>query len=306
MILFNTARHLEANDLKSQTDDERITKAKVYGLFTRNGVYSVFNTVDRESHRSKHKVFAESSRSRQPVDMTTQTSHLTNDVVGKLTLVGYDLDRQTSDENRFFPRALLVLILADNLSNVDAKTRESAIWKAAMVFLAAGGNRAATGMTLIFSYLSRKPMCSERLAAEAVFTYERVSTGPSARRRLSRPICGANRRRKPSRCSWDGHLTHRGTSFGVDVYALGHNASIFLEPFELKPKRLLDATEGAKGVSSAKKLINEAFASFSIGPLNYVRKPFAYLDMSIIVANTLRYFDFERAPGLLGMVGGAA
>ncbi|KAJ2966618.1 hypothetical protein NUW58_g10623 [Xylaria curta] len=38
--------------------------------------------------------------SSQPVNMTRQMSHLAIDVVGKLAL-GYDLDTQTSEENRF-------------------------------------------------------------------------------------------------------------------------------------------------------------------------------------------------------------
>ncbi|KAK6836177.1 cytochrome P450 [Apiospora arundinis] len=96
----------------------------------------------------------------------------------------------------------------------------------------------------------------------------------------------------------DGHLIPRGTLFGVNMYALGHNAAIFPEPFVFKPERWMSAEE-----PTMTKLMLEAFSAFSIGPPNCVGKPLAYLETSIVLAKTLWYFDFEPAAGPLGAVG---
>ncbi|KAI0868739.1 cytochrome P450 [Hypoxylon argillaceum] len=387
-ILFNTAAAFRA----IYRDDDRITKAPVYELITRNGVYSVFNTLDRDAHRAKRKVVALAfsdratrsftpvllphidiclrqfqSSSGQPVNMTRQMSHLAIDVVGKLAL-GYDLDTQTSETNHFFAKALtlgffvsnislhfpafhkvhtnrvfdyvfwearekftrlletmvrsrlavdthakpdLFSFVAEGLTAEAAKTRDSAIWKEAMVFLVAGGDSVATAMTSTFFYLSRNPACYARLASEirSAFSSGRdITSGPQLAGchylracidealRMSPPI-SANLWREQIDADKeplfvDGHFIPRGTFFGVNV---------FPEPFAFKPERWLDVGEG----EGARKPMLEAFASFSIGPRNCVGKLFAYLETSIIVAKTLWYFDFEPAPGPLGRVGEA-
>ncbi|KAI1124429.1 cytochrome P450 [Nemania abortiva] len=398
-ILFNIATAFRA----IYQDDDRITKASIYELITRNGVYSVFNTLDRDLHRAKRKVVAQAFSDRatrsftpallphidiclrqflessgRPVNMTQQMSHLAIDVVGKLAL-GYDLDTQTSEENRFFTRALSLGFFVSNISlhfpafhkvhtnsvfdyifwetrekftrllekmvqsrlaldahalpdlfsfvteglpSEAAKTRDSAIWKEAMVFLVAGGDTVATAMTSIFFYLSRNPACYSRLADEIRSTFlsgREITSGPRLASchylracidealRMTPPI-SANLWRKQIAADKeplfiDGHFIPRGTLFGVNVYALSHNADIFPEPFAFKPDRWLGADTGTEG--GPRKPMLEAFASFSIGPRNCVGKPLAYLETSIIVAKTLWYFDFEPAPGLLGTIGEA-
>ncbi|KAI0116555.1 cytochrome P450 [Nemania sp. FL0031] len=397
-ILFNTAIAFRA----IYQNDDRITKASVYELITRNGVYSVFNTLDRELHRAKRKIVAQPFSDRamrsftpellphidicleqllnsagSPVNMTQQMSHLAIDVVGKLAL-GYDLNTQTSEENRFFSRALtigffvsnislhfppfhkvhtnrvfdyifwevrekftrflekmvasrlaldthakpdLFSFVADGLPSEAAKTRDSAIWKEAMVFLTGGGDTVATAMTSVFFYLSRNPASYARLADEvrSAFTSGHdITTGPQLAGchylracideslRMSPPI-SANLWRKQIEADEeplfiDGHQIPRGTLFGVNVYALSHNADVFSDPFMFKPERWLEQADGNDG---ARKPLLEAFASFSIGPRNCVGKPLAYLEVSIVVAKTLWYFDFEPAAGELGKIGEA-
>ncbi|KAK6858016.1 hypothetical protein PG995_005715 [Apiospora arundinis] len=82
------------------------------------------------------------------------------------------------------------------------------------------------------------------------------------------------------------------------MYALGHNAAIFPEPFVFKPERWMSTEE-----PTMTKPMQEAFSAFSIGPRNCVGKPLAYLETSIVLAKTFWYFDFEPAAGPLGAVG---
>ncbi|KAI1176127.1 cytochrome P450 [Nemania sp. FL0916] len=416
-LLFNTATAFRG----IYQDDVRITKANVYELITRNGVYSVFNTLDRDLHRAKRKIVSQPFSERamksfmpallphvdvclkqllesagKPVDMTQQMSYLAVDVVGQLAL-GYDLRTQTSAENRFFPRALTVSFFVSNISlhlppfhkvhtnrvfdyllwetrerftrllermvgarlalpthavpdlfsfvaeglpaeASQTQTRDSAIWKEAMVFLVAGGDTVATAMTATFFYLSRNPACYARLADEvrAAFASGRdITVGPALAGckylracideslRMSPPI-SANLWRKQvdddddddAPLFIDGQYIPRGTLFGVNVYALSHNADIFPDPFVFNPQRWLDADDESEGEAEGNqgsetegkknKPMLEAFAAFGIGPRNCVGKPLAYLETSIVIAKTLWYFDFERAPGLLGTVGEAS
>ncbi|KAI0200231.1 cytochrome P450 [Astrocystis sublimbata] len=403
-ILFNSGTAFRA----IYQDDTRITKANVYELFTRNGVYSVFNTLDRQSHRAKRKIvaqafseramrsftpallphiniclrqFFEASSSGQPVNMTKQMSNLAVDVVGELAL-GYDLNTQTSEGNRFFAKALTVGFFVSNISlhfppfqkvhgnrvfdyllwetrerfsrllekmvttrlaldthavpdffsfvaeglpNNATKTRDSAVWKEGLVFLAAGGDTVATAMTALFFYLSRYPACYTRLAREIRSTFakgEDITPGPQLAAchylracideslRMSPPISANLWRKQVEEDSEplfiDGHFIPRGTYFGVNVYALSHNEEVFPDSFTFKPERWLEAEENPAGAKDNARLpMLETFASFSIGPRNCVGKPFAYLEISTMLAKTLWYFDFEPTSDPLGTIGEA-
>ncbi|KAI0849729.1 cytochrome P450 [Daldinia vernicosa] len=388
-------------------NDDRITKSFTYELLTRNKVYSVFNTLDRDLHRAKRKLvghaFSERSirsfepalipqvdiylkqllqSSRQPVNMTQKLGHLAIDIVAQLAL-GYDLETQTSEGHRFFPKAMTLSFFVSNIShhfpifhkvhtnmvfdyifyatrerfirviekmvrsrlaldthakpdffssvahalpNEAVKTRDSVIWKEAMVFLVAGGDTVATAMTAAFFYLSRNPACYARLAEEIRTTFSSGSDIKSGLQlggchylracidealRMSPPISANLWRQQVATDEQplviDGHYIPRGTLFGVNIYALSHNAAIFPEPFTFKPERWLPSSstdpEIAGTDEAARKLMLEAFASFSIGPRNCVGKPLAYLETSLVLAKTLWYFDFEAASGPLGSVG---
>ncbi|KAI1818917.1 cytochrome P450 [Xylaria intraflava] len=255
---FNTASAFRA----IYQNDDRITKDSAYELLERNGICSVFNTLDRDSHRAKRKIVALAFSERatrsfipellphvntcleqllnasgKPVNVTQKMSHLAIDAVGKLAL-GYDLNTQTSEENRFFARAMslssfvsnislhfpafhkvhrnwifdyifwetrekfirllekmvdsrlaldthakpdLFSFVADSLPKEARKSRDSAIWREAVVFLTAGGDTVATAMTSVFFYLSRNPASYARLAQEvrsAFVSGRDISVGP--------------------------------------------------------------------------------------------------------------------------------
>ncbi|KAI1414071.1 cytochrome P450 [Hypoxylon sp. FL1857] len=353
-LLFNTVSAFRT----IYQNDDRITKAYTYELLTRNGVYSVFNTLDRDLHRAKRKVvgqaFSERSISSSgprsnPLNMTQKMSYLAIDIIAQLAL-GYDLGTQTTEENRFFAKAMMVSFFVGNITHhipafysihtsklfdnifyetrekftrllekmvrsrlaLDThakpdffsfaahalpseatKTRDSVVWKEAMIFLVAGGDTvatAATAMTATLFYLSRNPACYARLANEIRSTFSSgrdIKTGLKLANchylracieealRMSPPISSNLWRQQVATDKEplviDGHYIPRGTLFGVN---------------RLGRKQMLDA-----------------FATFSIGPRNCVGKPLAYLEITIVIAKTLWYFDFETASGSPGTVG---
>ncbi|KAL2211455.1 cytochrome P450 [Sarocladium strictum] len=136
-LLFNSATAFQ--DIYGS--DKHITKAWTYELLTRNKVYSTFNTTDRAIHRTKRKlisqafskeameafepviirqvdVFLEILRRRaekgKPVNMTERLRYLAIDIMGLLAL-GYDLETQTTDENRILPELFAANFYVGNI-----------------------------------------------------------------------------------------------------------------------------------------------------------------------------------------------
>ncbi|KAK6836176.1 cytochrome P450 [Apiospora arundinis] len=247
-LLFNSPSAFRA----IYQNDDRITKSFTYEMMTRNGVYSVFNTLDRDLHRYKRQIAGQAFSPRsirsfepalqsqvdayleqilgssgQPVNMIEKPGHLAADVFGQLAL-GYELATQTREENRFLPkfmkfsfflasithhippfyrvhtnwvfdyifyntrekfnRLLTKMVrsrlamdthavpdffsfVSEKLPSEAAKTRDSAIWEEALVFLAGGADSVTTAMAAAFFYLPRNPECYKRLADEIRTTF---------------------------------------------------------------------------------------------------------------------------------------
>lgn len=97
----------------------------------------------------------------------------------------------------------------------------------------------------------------------------------------------------------------------VSQYSLQHNPKYFPEPFEFKLERWL-APESEDGTPipetaeqrDARTAMRRAFVPFSIGDRSCAGKSMAYLEMRLTIAKTFWYFDFERAPGEAGELGG--
>ncbi|KAI1771055.1 cytochrome P450 [Hypoxylon cercidicola] len=310
-LLFNTVTAFRS----IYQNDDRITKAFTYELLTRNGVYSVFNTLDRDLHHAKRKVvglaFSERSTrpfepalrpqvdiylkqllrsSQQPVNMTQNLGHLAIDIVAQLAL-GFDLATQTSEENRFFAQAMALSFYVGNIShhfplfhkvhtnrifdyifyetrekftrllekmvrsrlgldthakpdffsfiahalpNEAAKTRDNVVWKEAMVFLVAGGDTAATAMTAAGGNIKSGPQL-------ASYHYLRACIDEALRMcpPISATLWWQQVASDKEPLVIDGQYIPRGTLFGVNVYALSHNSSIFPDSFAFKPERWL-------------------------------------------------------------------
>lgn len=99
----------------------------------------------------------------------------------------------------------------------------------------------------------------------------------------------------------DGHVIPYGTQVAVNIYSLHHNTEYFPDPFNFRPERWL---EDAVHSEAAKKVMSDAFAPFLVGSRSCAGKAMAYLEVSLTLAKTLWYFDFEAAVSDSGNLGG--
>lgn len=192
-----------------------------------------------------------------------------------------------------------------------------------------GGTTLSAALSAIFFYLSRNPAVYSRLAAEirTAFTSGRaIQSGHRLKglkylravidesMRMSPPFVGTLWREPYSsyreRFVVDGHVIPPGTIVGVNPYCVMHNEAYFPEPFSFRPERWLDsdvedssiAVPDAEG-EQARSMMRAAFATFAFGETGCVGKAMAYQEMSLVVAKTLWYFDFETASGEAGRLG---
>ncbi|KAI2465979.1 cytochrome P450 [Annulohypoxylon bovei var. microspora] len=217
----------------------------------------------------------------------------------------------------------LYSFVADAVNAKDDDTlRLGDLWYEAFFFIIAGGDTSATALSATFFYLSRNPKCYEKLAAEIRTTFqsadqicgsklagcqylracidESLRMSPPSPGTLWRHLAPEEEGGRPFIV--DGHVIPKGTKVGVNTYSLHHNEEYFPDPFMYNPDRWLitgDTNEGA----AARKAMYDAFAAFSIGSRGCAGKPTAYLEISLALAKTFWYFDFETAPGSLGDVG---
>ncbi|TRX96862.1 hypothetical protein FHL15_002168 [Xylaria flabelliformis] len=99
----------------------------------------------------------------------------------------------------------------------------------------------------------------------------------------------------------DGHVIPHGTQVSVSIYSLHHNAEYFPDPFIFRPERWLEDSEDNE---ATRKAMSDAFAPFLVGSRSCAGKPMAYLEVSLTLAKTLWYFDFEPSVGDSGHLGG--
>lgn len=179
-------------------------------------------------------------------------------------------------------------------------------------------------MCTIFYYLSRIPSAYARLATEVRMTFSSggdIRQGPALAGcrylravideslRISPPTPGVMWREKdplsPGPLVVDGHIIPPGTLVGVGLYSLMHNPEYFPEPFAFRPERWLDGGAAAEIPEEkvARAAMRRAFIPFLLGDRGCAGKAVAYLEMSLTVAKTLWYFDFQPAPGPAGELG---
>lgn len=210
-------------------------------------------------------------------------------------------------------------MVSDALDAEPDTLKGGSMWTEALFFMSAGGDTVATLISAAFFYLSCNPECYSSLAREirSKFTSGRdIKGGPQmASCSYLRAVIDETLRMSPPSPSFhwrvqdpkdhkplviDGHLIPHGTLVGVSPYALQHNEAYFPDSFRFKPERWLETS----GNDEARKIAYDAFAAFSTGPRNCAGKAMAYLESSLVISKTLWYFDFERAPGKLGQIGG--
>ncbi|CAJ2513104.1 Uu.00g012230.m01.CDS01 [Anthostomella pinea] len=214
----------------------------------------------------------------------------------------------------------LYAFMADALDAPDGdKISLSEIWTEGISFLPAAGDTTSATLSALFFYLSRNAHCRRRLADEIRSTFassDEIRGGAQLTScrylracidealRMSPPVPGTLWRQQLPQdgdAPWvvDGHVIPPGTQVGVSHYALHHNEEYFPDPFSFKPERWLPADEVSKEPSAANRA---AFVAFSLGARGCAGKAMAYLEVGLVSAKTLWYFDFEPASeyGALG------
>ena len=193
--------------------------------------------------------------------------------------------------------------------------------------LRTGGSTTATAICAAFFYLSRNPSAYAKLASEiraAFSSGSDIRQGPrlasckylraviDESMRLSPPTPGVMwREQDPDSAEplvVDGHVIPPRTLVGVGVYSLMHNPEYFPEPFAFRPERWLDrgleAEAEAPATREARATMRRAFVPFAAGDRGCAGKAVAYLEITLTLAKTIWYFDFEAGPGKAGEEGG--
>ncbi|KAI4596571.1 hypothetical protein KJ359_005327 [Pestalotiopsis sp. 9143b] len=212
-------------------------------------------------------------------------------------------------------------LVPTDADSLDEGLKSTELWAEAIFFLPAGrnptgGTTLAAALSAVFFYLSRHPGAYATLAAEirTCFASGRdIKAGPrlagcaylratlDETLRVAPPFTGTFWREPfPDHGApfvVDGRTVPRGTVVGVNPYCVMHNEEYFPEPFSFRPERWL-------GSGDDEKAMRAAFAPFAFGETGCLGKAMAYHEMSLVVAKTLWYFDFERALGEAGDLGG--
>lgn len=201
------------------------------------------------------------------------------------------------------------------------------LWAESLLLVAAGGSTTSTALTATFFYLSRNPEARARLADEIRSSFAsgaEIAQGPRlAGCKYLRAVLDETLRLAPGTVSlwreqeaasvaageeWvvDGHVIPPGTQVAINTFSLMRNAEYFDEPMEFRPERWLEAegvdTEEEK---TARAVMRKAFVPFILGDRACAGKAMAYLELSLVVARTVWYFDFEKAPGEAARLGEA-
>ncbi|KAH7313899.1 cytochrome P450 [Stachybotrys elegans] len=204
--------------------------------------------------------------------------------------------------------------------------RNTQIWAEGGIFFTAGGSTTATAIAACLFYLSRNPSIYSTLASEIRSAFESgrdIRNGPKLAAckylravidetlRMSPPIPGPMWREQDMTAARkeslvvDGHVIPPGTSVGVGLYSIMHNPEYFPEPFQFRPDRWLESDhEETTSETEARSIMRRAFVPFAMGERNCVGKAMAYLEASLTLAKTIWYFDFEKAQGETGDLGG--
>ncbi|KAI0451239.1 cytochrome P450 [Xylaria acuta] len=220
----------------------------------------------------------------------------------------------------------LCSFMAKSMGKEDQKPDRLDLVTEAVFFFPAGGETTAAVLCAVLFYLSRSPQCYKRLAAEIRSTFqsgtdirgrprlaeckylracidEALRISPPVTGTLWRELASVEKEGDEEPLIIDGHVIPRGTQVAVSIYSLHHNTEYFPDPFRFRPERWLEDTVDSE---AAKKAMSDAFAPFLVGSRSCAGKAMAYLEVSLTLAKTLWYIDFEAAAGDSGNLGSEA
>lgn len=173
-------------------------------------------------------------------------------------------------------------------------------------------------MAAAFFYLSRNHTAYERLAFEIRNRFSsgkeicqgtqlsscdylravidealRLSTGTVSNWRVQTPSSIA----AGEQLVVDGHVIPPGTEIATNAFSFMRNPDYYHEPLSFRPERWLEGSEEQRAI------MRRAFIPFSLGSRSCAGQAMANLELSLTIARTFWYFDFERAPGETGRLG---
>ncbi|KAK2602914.1 hypothetical protein N8I77_009411 [Diaporthe amygdali] len=173
----------------------------------------------------------------------------------------------------------------DFYAQVSEKMGPDELWAEAILIVGAGGSTTATTMSAAFFYLSRNPAAYKCLCTE-------IRSRFSSAKEISQ---GA----QLSACSYlraviDESLrlsTGTISNWRIQAAPFMRNPNYYPEPFAFRPERWLEGNEEQRAT------MRRALVPFSLGSRSCAGQAMAYLELSLALARTVWYFDFEKAPG---------
>lgn len=90
-----------------------------------------------------------------------------------------------------------------------------------------------------------------------------------------------------------------GTTVGVPVSAMHHDATFFPDPYKYQPERWIVGSTLADGTVVTPEFVKRAsnvFLPFSAGTRGCIGKPLAYLGISILYSTMLFQYDLRLCP----------
>ncbi|KAI0098885.1 cytochrome P450 [Nemania sp. FL0031] len=277
-------------DTQTKEDNRFVSKALTFGLYRGNIWHHVFYLSKFYFDKVFDRLFFEAREKYHRL-----LDHMINSRIAR----GTDGDRD------FY--SFITELGAD-----EGDIRKSELWWEANFLIIAGSDTTAAALSATFFYLSRYPTCYQNLANEIRFAFASghdIKTGQKLSEchylracideamRMSPPVPGTLWRKQDPEdhepLVIDGQVVPKGTLFGVSAYALHHNEEYYPDPFVFRPERWLNRAASPE----------QAFSVFSAGARSCAGKPLAYMELGLVVAKTLWYFDFDRVHGGLGEVG---
>ncbi|KAL9067836.1 MAG: hypothetical protein Q9157_006684, partial [Trypethelium eluteriae] len=188
------------------------------------------------------------------------------------------------------------------------RIRMSELWSEATFFFPAGGDTTSTALSAIeirSAFTAGAEICIGPKVSSC--SYLRACIDETLR--MSPPVTGTLWRELPPGSDnepliIDGHSIPKGTLVGVNIYSIHHNELYFPDSFTFKPERWLsDNARDAEEAPAERKAMLSAFSPFSIGSRACAGKTMAYMELSIVMAKTLWYFDFHTPEGKSSQAG---
>ncbi|KAJ0114842.1 hypothetical protein J7T55_004584 [Diaporthe amygdali] len=203
----------------------------------------------------------------------------------------------------------------DFYAQVSGEMGPDELWSEAILIVGAGGSTTATTMSAAFFYLSRNPLAYKCLCTEIRSRFSsareisqgaqlsacsylravideslRLSTGTISNWRIqAAPSIAAG-----EQLVVDGHVIAPGTEVATNAYSFMRNPDYYPEPLAFRPERWLEGNEEQRAT------MRRALIPFSLGSRSCAGQAMAYLELSLALARTFWYFDFEKAPGEAG------